>query len=253
MKKVSLRQVSVLIAVIATLVVNTLAATLPLNGLSTGEISDRFQVYFVPAGYVFSIWGVIYLGLIAYSLYQIRPSQKENEPLQAIGWLFVASSLANIVWLFLWHYEQFTWTIFAMLALLMLLILIYERLWQARIQGVGISYPFVQLPFSIYLGWITVATVANATSLLDFIGWSGWGLSDITWAMVMLGIASIIGIAVILRRRDPAYGLVLVWAFVGIARKHTGTDPVANTAWVSAGIILLFLLYQIFRSRRNAL
>jgi benzodiazapine receptor len=249
MKSNTLQRITVLLAVVATLVVNGLANTLPLNGLSTGEISDRFEVYFVPAGYVFSIWGLIYLGLIAYGVYQGLPAQRDDTSLQDIGWLFVASCAANVAWLFLWHYEQFTWTILAMLTLLVLLILIYERLWQVRDTAGSSHYWFVQLPFSIYLGWITVATVANATSLLDFLGWSGWGIADVAWAVVMLLIAMVVGVAFILRRRDPAYGLVLVWAFAGIAIKHTGTSTVALTAWITAGIVMLTVLYQLLVPR----
>ncbi len=252
MKSNSIRQIAVVVAVIATIIINVLANALPLNGLSTGEISDRFEVFFVPAGYVFSIWGLIYLGLIAYGIFQALPSNKDITSLQDIGWLFVLSCIANIAWLFFWHYEQFIWTIFAMLALLLLLITIYERLWSVRDTASRGHYLSVQLPFSIYLGWITVATVANATSLLDFLGWSGWGISDATWAMVMLIVATIIGIAVILKRRDSAYGLVLVWAFVGIAIKHAGTSSVSLTAWVTAGVVFLLAIYQWFRTQLTA-
>jgi len=122
-----LRQVVNVLAVVATIVVNGLANVLPLNGQTTGEISDRFQVYFVPAGYVFSIWGLIYLGLIAFAIYQALPAQRENPRLCRVGYLFAASCLANVAWLFLWHYEQFLWTFVAMLSLLVLLILIYLR------------------------------------------------------------------------------------------------------------------------------
>jgi benzodiazapine receptor len=249
MKSNTLQKIVVIFAVVGTLVVNGLANTLPLNGLSTGEISDRFEVYFVPAGYVFSIWGLIYLGLIAYAIYQALPTQRDVKSLQSIGWLFVASCVANIAWLFLWHYEQFPWTILAMLTLLALLILIYERLWKVRDMARSSHYWYVQLPFSIYLGWVTVATIANATSLLDFIGWSGWGVADIAWAVIMLLIAMVVGVAVILRRRDPAYGLVLVWAFAGIAIKHTGTSTVALTAWITTGIVMLTVLYQLLVPR----
>ena len=118
MNRNTLRQAVNVVAVIATLIVNGLASALPLNGLTTGEISDRFQVYFVPAGYVFSIWGVIYLGLILFAIYQALPAQRDNPRLARVGYLFVLSCVANTAWLFLWHYEQFAWTILAMLTLL---------------------------------------------------------------------------------------------------------------------------------------
>ena len=111
MNKDTLRQILVLIAAFATIIFNILANALPLNGLNTGELSDRFQIFFVPAGYVFSIWGLIYLGIIAYAIYQVLPAQKENPRLRSIGYLFILSCLANISWLFLWHYELFEFTL----------------------------------------------------------------------------------------------------------------------------------------------
>lgn len=113
-----LRQVLVIIAAFATIIFNIAANALPLNGLNTGELSDRFQIFFVPAGYVFSIWGLIYLGLIAYAIYQLLPAQRENPRLRSIGYLFILSCLANIAWLFLWHYEVFEFTLIAMGVLL---------------------------------------------------------------------------------------------------------------------------------------
>jgi len=113
MNKDTLRQVLIVLAVIAVIVINILANALPLNGLNTGEISDRFDIYFVPAGYVFSIWGLIYLGLLAYAIFQALPSQKENPRLRSIGLPFILSCLTNITWLFLWHYEVFLFTLAA--------------------------------------------------------------------------------------------------------------------------------------------
>ena len=122
------RQAVVVIATIATMVVNGLANALPLNGQTTGEISARFRVYFVPAGYVFSIWGLIYVGLILYTIYQALPAQREEPRLRSTGYLFALSCLANVAWLILWHYEYFLLTLVAMGALLLLLIAIYLSL-----------------------------------------------------------------------------------------------------------------------------
>jgi hypothetical protein len=226
---------------------NILANALPLNGLNTGEISDRFKIFFVPAGYVFSIWFVIYVGLIAYGIYQIIPAQSSNETLQSIAWLFIASCIANVIWLFLWHYEQFNWTLFAMVALFLLLLMIYERLWAVRATADRSFFWAVQIPFSVYLGWITVATIANVTQVLYYNGWGGWGIADATWAAIMLVVATLVGILMILRRQDPAYALVLIWAFIGIANKHSTTALVANTAWITAAVLLLLAGYQIYR------
>jgi hypothetical protein len=251
MNKDILRQVVVVLAVIATLVVNGLANTLPLNGQTTGEISDRFQVFFVPAGYVFSIWGLIYLGLVLFALYQALPSQRENPRLRRIGYPFALSCLANIAWLFLWHYEYFPLTLVAMVTLLLLLITIYVRLGIGRGAVSTTETWLVHVPFSIYLGWITVATIANAASLLDYLNWGQWGLSAEAWTVIMLlagvGIAS----AISFTRGDVAYMLVIIWAFVGIAVRHSDTPVVAVAAWAATGLVGLALAAGVVFTRQR--
>jgi len=246
-KKDIVRQVVNVVAVIGTLVVNGLANALPLNGLTTGEISDRFEVYFVPAGYVFSIWGLIYLGLIGFAIYQALPAQRENPRLQSVGYLFAFSCAANVAWLFLWHYEQFLWSVMAMVALLLSLILIYLRLGIGRIEVSTAERWLVQVPFSVYLGWVTVATVANVTSVLDYVSWGGWGIAPQVWAVIMLVVGTGIATAVGLTRDDVAYMLVIVWAFVGIAVKHAATPTVAIAAWVTTGLVVLAIGASVFR------
>jgi len=239
------------VAVIATIVVNGLANALPLNGLTTGEISDRFQVYFVPAGYVFSIWGLIYLALIGFAVCQVLPAQRENPRLNRVGYLFAASCVANIAWLFLWHYEQFELTVVAMAALLALLIAIYLRLGIGRAAVPAAEKWLVQVPFSIYLGWITVATVANVTSLLDYLNWGGWGLSPEAWAVIMLVVAGVIAAAVSFTRGDVAYMLVILWAFAGIGVKQGDTAVVSGAAWVMTALMGLVLVAGAVLYRRR--
>jgi benzodiazapine receptor len=236
------RQIIVVLSTIAVIVVNGLASTLALGGKTTGEISDQFDVYFVPAGYVFSIWGVIYLALIGYSIFQALPAQRDNPRLRRTGWLYVLSCAANIAWLFLWHYQIFAWTLVAMVALLLLLIVIYLRLGTGFSRVPAAETWLVRVPFSIYLGWITVATVANVTSLLDYLDWGGWGIPPEWWAVIMLVVATVVASAVSITRGDIAYVAVIVWAFAGIAVKHSGTPLVAITAWVTAAVVALTLL-----------
>ena len=128
MNKNILRQIAVVVAVIAVIIINVLANALPFNGQNTGEISDRFQVYFVPAGYVFAIWGLIYIGLIAYAIFQALPAQRDNLRLQSIFWPVIVGSIANIVWIILWHYDRLALTVPVMLVLLASLIVVYLRL-----------------------------------------------------------------------------------------------------------------------------
>ena len=236
------RQIVNVLATVLLITINALANTLPLNNLSTGEISDRFDVYFVPAGYVFAIWGLIYVALAAFTVYQALPSQRENPHLRRIGYLYALSCAANVAWLFLWHYEQFPWTLLAMFLLLLLLIAIYLRLRIGRVRVPPADTWLVHVPVGICLGWITVATIANVTSVLDYINWSGWGLAPEWWAIIMLVVGGLVASLVSITRGDVAYVLVIVWAFAGIVVKHSDTLSVAITAGVVAGLVLLTLL-----------
>ena len=242
-------QVGVVLATLATIVVNGLANALPLNGQETGEISDRFSVYFVPAGYVFSIWGLIYVGLIAYSVYQALPRRRDNALLRDIAPWYLLSAAANIGWLFAWHYNQFALSLAIMLVLLASLIMIYRRLAAQRPATRG-EFWAVHVPFSIYLGWISVATIANATSLLDYVGWNGFGISEVMWGAIMLVVATVLGLYFSVRRADIAYVAVLVWAFIGIAVKHSDTPLVAVTAGVAAAVLVLSLFVTVPRRRK---
>jgi benzodiazapine receptor len=242
MHKINLRQIVNILAVIVTIIVNALANALPLNGQTTGEISDRFEVYFVPAGYVFSIWGLIYLALIAFAIYQALPGQRNDPRLKRIGYLFALSSLANIAWLFLWHYELFLFTVIAMLSLLGLLIAIYVRLEVGQSVASTNQKWFIHVPFSIYLGWVSVATIANITQVLDFVNWNGWGMPDEVWAVIMLIVGALITSAVYRTRNDGAFVLVIIWAYAGIAVKQSEAPSVALTAWIIVGLLGLWLI-----------
>lgn len=249
MNKDLLRQIVTIVAFAGTVAVNGLANGLPLNGQTTGAISDRFPVYFVPAGYVFSIWGVIYLLLLGFTVFQALPSQRENPLLRRIGYWFAVGSVANSAWIFLWHYQQFGLTLLAMVGLLATLTVIYLRLNIGRAQVSAATRWLVHLPFSVYLGWITVATVANATTVLYIANWDGFGLSAETWALVMLVAGGLIASAMIATRRDVAYTLVILWAYVGIVVKQAGTPEVALGAGVIAGVVALALAAALVLAR----
>jgi len=236
------RQISVIVTVLATIVINVLANVLPINGLNTGAISDAFHVYFVPAGYVFSIWGIIYIGLIAYTVFQALPSQKENPRLQATGWWVVLGGLANSAWIFLWHFEQFVGTLGAMLILLATLIAIYLRMGINQFKvSTGETWA-VRVPFSIYLGWITVATIANFTDVLDYIGWNQFGISAAVWMVIILAAVVVISGLMNFLRRDVAFAVVLLWALAGIAVKFPAEGIVTLATWVTFGLVAITLV-----------
>jgi len=246
MKKITTNQLYTILVTVVTIIVNGLANALPLNGQGTGEISDRFDIYFVPAGYVFSIWGLIYLALIAFSIYQALPAQKENALLKKIYPAYWLASLANIVWLFLWHYNIFSLTLIAMLTILASLLYIYRQLSAASPGFKQNEKWLVKFPFSIYLGWISVATIANVTQVLFFFDWGGWGISPAIWAIIMLVVATLLGLLMLWHENDKAYVLVLVWAFIGIANSQADTAVVANTAWVTSALLFIPLIVVFF-------
>ena len=246
MKRIKAHQILTVLATLVTITINALANILPLNGLETGVISDRFEIFFVPAGYVFSIWGLIYLALIAYTVYQALPAQAENPILKKIAPLYWVGSLANSIWIFLWHYEVFSLTVIAMVAILISLILISQKL----VGTDGLEKWMVRLPFSIYLGWISVATIANVSQNLFLYKWNGWGIDGQTWAVIMLAVASLLGILKIWQEKDTPYALVLVWAFVGITVSQSGVALVVNAAWVSVIVLVIALIAGIVKSKK---
>ncbi len=251
MKKVSALSVLVLVAVLATIVINVLANALPLNGQNTGDISDSFSIFFVPSGYVFSIWGVIYLFLGGFAVFQLLPSQQENPRLNRIRPLALLAAAANIVWIFFWHYNLYPLTLVAMLVLLGALLAIYLNLKVGTIKVGRREFWLAHVTHSIYLGWITVATIANVTQVLFYINWDGFGLAPQLWAVIMLAATVVIGGLMAFTRRDIAYLLVLAWAIVGIALKFPAEPLLAPAAWVAAGFQGVWVLVSVYLRMRK--
>ncbi len=222
-KKIKMFQILNVIGFILTIVVNGLANSLPINGKTTGEISDSYPNLFAPAGITFAIWGVIYLALGIFVLYQSGLFSKgrntHKELVSRIGWSFVIASIANIAWIFAWHYEKMLISVGIMLILLITLIDIYEKInqWEANslIEKIAVKWPF-----SIYLGWISVATIANITTFLVSIYWNGLGISKPAWTMMVILVATIITLRFVFYEKDIPYALVTLWAFLGILIKH---------------------------------
>ena len=213
-----------ILALTGMIAVNALANALPINGLTTGAISDGYPIFFVPAGYVFSIWGLIYLGLIAFTVTQAFSSAAEPivGPLRP---LFVLSCLANGAWIFAWHYLQLGLSVVLMLVLLGSLIALYLRM---RPPGAPAVRPLFRwtlfVPISLYLGWICVATIPNISALLVQRGWDGAPLAGSTWAALMMAVATAILVTLAIRFRDVTPPLVLIWALVGIMVKFPAQD-----------------------------
>jgi len=239
-----------IIAFVLTVIVNGLAgSTTILGGKFTAEISDANPTLITPAGYVFSIWGVIYLLLGVFVVFQALPNQQGQAFQKKIGWLFALSSLLNIVWLFLWQYEYLVFSVVLMFLLLATLILIYLRLDIGRSDVRMREKLAVHLPFSVYLGWITIASIANVSLFLVSENWDGFGIGAETWATLIIIVALVIALLVLVTRRDIAYGLVVVWALFGIAVNQSGNQSIVTLTEASAIIILLALAAVVLLSR----
>jgi translocator protein len=241
-----LRQIATAIAVTVTLVCNSLANALPLNNRTTGAISDTFHVYFVPAGYVFSIWGVIYLGLIAFTVYQFLPQNRTSTMLRAIAPWFLVSCAMNSGWIFLWHYGFYALSLVMMLVLLLSLVMLYIRLDIGNIAYSGASFWCLR----IYLGWICVATIANATALLYYIEWNGFGISPEAWTAVLFVVGVALAVIITETRYDWLWVSVLLWAFMGIAVKHSAIPIVGASAWTAVAMTAVFLIRSVYLSWR---
>jgi hypothetical protein len=222
MKNITIKIIAV-VSYIAMVVVNYLANGLPLNNRSTGQISNDYPNLFAPAGVTFSIWGLIYLLLLGYVIYQFaKKDQKTEEVIKKINPFFIATCLANILWIFSWHYDVIWLSVLIMLLLLFLLIKIADII--NKEQFIPQEKFFIYAPFSIYFGWITVATIANITVFLVSIGWNGFGIRDFIWTSIILLVGAIIGILRTNKDKNIVYGLVLVWAYLGILLKHLSAE-----------------------------
>ena len=235
---------------VLTVIVNSLAGnTTILGGKLTAEISDANPTLITPAGYVFSIWGIIYILLGSFVVFQALPSQQGKGFQKSVGWLFVLSSIANIVWLFLWQFEYLSFSVVVIFLLLATLILIYLRLNIGK-SAVSLREKLaVHVPFSIYLGWITIASIANVSVFLVSENWDGFGIGAETWATLIIVVALILTVLVLATRKDIAYSLVIIWALVGIAVKQSGNQNIVTLTEASAIIVLVALAATILLSK----
>jgi hypothetical protein len=231
-----------IMAFLFTVLVNGLAgSTTILGGKNTAQISDANPTLITPAGYVFFIWGVIYILLGIFVVFQALPSEKIKAYQKRIGWLFVLSSLLNIVWLFLWQFEYLSLSVVLMFLLLATLISIYLRLNIGKSTAPMREKLAVHVPFSVYLGWITIASIANVAVTLVSVNWDGFRISPETWAALIIIIALLITLLVIATRKDVAYGLVIIWALVGIAVKQSENQNIVMITEMSAIIVAIAL------------
>lgn len=250
------------ITYIMMIAVNGLANALPINGMNTGAVSDAYPNLFAPAGITFSIWGLIYILLAIYTLYQAGLFQrKEGEGngalLNRVGLLFSLSSLANAAWIFAWHYQMIPLSVILMTAILLFLIMINQAIDKEQL---SLKEKFlICLPFSVYFGWITVAMIANVTTLLVSTGWGRFGLAESTWTILLLIVGVVLGGFTTVKTKKLGYGCVLIWAYFGIWIKHTSESgfsgqygSVITTVLVCLALFLAVVLYLIYSERKTS-
>ena len=231
---------------IGTVGIGVLANSLPINNITTKEISDAYPNLFVPSSITFAVWGLIYLLLGVFVIYQFAAlfSKKIGNSafIEKIGPFFILSSIANMGWIFAWHY-QIMWLSFVIIAaLLVFLIILYTRL---RIGKPGYTKPeraFIHLPVSVYLGWITVAVIANATALLVDIGWRGGDAGEEFWTVVMIVVAGLLTLYIVMTRNDVPYGITVAWALLGIIMKRLSVPGPTELSIVIAASVMIFFI-----------
>lgn len=241
--KTKLLAIFVPILLIITLIFNGAAASGALNGIPTGEISAKYPVLFTPANYVFSIWSLIYLSLMVFAVYQLLPKQFKDASLNPLRLWFIVSSILNSLWLLVWQYEYLGISVLVMILLLLSLKKIYnlERTsWATKI------------PFSLYLGWISVATIANISVFLFSLNWNGFGLSHITWTITMMLTAVVLGLIFLKKYRDFLFAGVIVWALVGIMVKNPNIQAIQNVTYLGVLGLVLYASYVLIKNLKKS-
>lgn len=245
-----LRQFLTVFAILGSFLVNALSNLRPLNGQNIGEISNTqfANVLITPANYAFAIWGVIYIGLICFCIYQFLHPRKQHPRLNAVSYFVILASFAQALWVYFFLQRWFALSLVAMLAILLCLIGAYVQLGYDRTPSPQDRW-LLRVPLSTYLGWIAVATVVNVALTLYAAAWNGWGLPPELWTVLLLIISAGIGITLLIKRRDLPFALVLVWAFLAIAVKRSTIPAIALSAIVLSAILLGFVIWVQVGSR----
>ena len=242
-----------LLSVVIVIGVNYISQALRLNDTTIGELSAKYDNLFTPASYAFAIWGIIFIGLFAYAIFQVRRaffSTKESDFIQQTGYWFITANLLNAAWVFAFVYDYTGLSVLIMFGILFSLIKIIlntnmER-WDAPIATIA----FVWWPICLYSGWITVATIANISAYLSKLGWDGMPLSEIGWTIIMIGIAVILNLLMIWKRNMREFALVGVWALFAIYIRHKDSfEMIAYSALIGSHILLVAISIHGFKNR----
>lgn len=238
------------------LTMNALANILPINGYNTGQVSAFYPNYFVPAGFTFGIWGIIYLllmGFVICSLLAALPSfpTQARKVIAKASPLFLLTCLLNASWIVAWHYLFLGLSLFIMLIFLITLIKLFLTINKTKFELRPFYRFWIYHPFVVYLGWISVATIANFTALFVGIGWQGEPFAATTWSILLIIIAMLLGIILVGVKKEPAYGFVLAWAFFGIYSSQLKDAPVVGyTAAIASSFILALTITILIKFKK---
>lgn len=243
-------------ALIIMLIINYLSNTGIFNSNTMESVSDAYTNHFTPAGYAFSIWGVIYLGLLGFVIYTGRSlfsEQREVPELRQVGWWFVLSCMFNSVWVLAWLYNYTAISVLLMIALLGCLLKVILNTRMELDYHPFKKYLFVFWPFAVYTGWVSIALVANLAAWLTKIGWSGWGISEIAWTVVMICIAGLVNILMVLKRNLREYAMAGIWGLVAVAVANPDSNVISYSCYgMSLLILVVVLLNGLKHSDRSA-
>ncbi|SDJ96805.1 hypothetical protein [Natronincola ferrireducens] len=246
------------LAFLGTIIMNLLANLLPINNITTGEVAALYPNLFTPAAITFSIWGLIYTLLGIFTVYQLivafKPQETAKTFVDRIGlWNFVLG-IGNMLWILAWHYQYIGISVIIMLIMLTSLIIIYRRLGIGKTSKKKAEVLLVDINFSVYLGWISIATIANITTFLVAINWDGFGISPVVWTIIVMTVGVVLGLLFILLYRDIFYALVVDWALLGIYLKRTAEETVAVRpiiSWSIIGMIIISLAILVAIMKRR--
>ena len=246
-----------LVSVVLVIAVNYISQAIRINETTIGEVSNKYFNLFTPAPYAFAIWGLVFIALLAYGIYQVKIAFSKDEPAEFIlktGYWFILANLCNCSWVFAFAYDYTGLSVIIMVGILFSLLQIILKTNMNKKSVSGTTVIFGWLPIGIYSGWIAVATIANVAAYLSKLNWDGAFFSEQQWTVIMIGIATLVNIFMVWKRNMREFAFVGIWALVAIYRRHTGSiDALANMALTCSGILFLVIIFHFIQNRNNNL
>lgn len=236
-----------LIGVIAVVFFNYYFNAVGINGNTMPSLSEKYDSLFTPAGYAFSIWGIIFLALFVQAIFLIvrafKP-EKDQTSISQIGLGIFIANMLNILWVYAWLSEFTGVSVAIMVLILITLLSVVVRTNMERWDAPLKIIVFIWWPICLYSGWIAVATIANISAMLVKVGWTG-GIPETTWAVVLIVVATLLGAFMIYNRNMREFAMVIVWALIAIAVRHWGVYPLLQyAALIGSAVLIIYSGYH---------